>query len=79
MEMYPVTVTITPTGAPTPDDRDDLIKAEDAFSKWMDQLGAITDITIGVLYIWLLWLTVYIITGGRIIDKIMKRGRGRGR
>ena len=78
MEMNPIyATTATPTGEPTQDVRDDTKKATDAFSKWIAVLGDITDIAIGVVIIWLMWITVYMITGGKIIDKIMKRGRGR--
>jgi hypothetical protein len=82
--MHKLVVTASPTstippGGVTPvvtaDPRPDVKKAEDAFSKWMNILGDVTDIAIGVTIIWLMWLTVYMITGGKIIDKIMKRGR----
>jgi hypothetical protein len=81
--MYRLVVTPVPTattgpGGTTPvhvDPRTDTKKATDAFSKWMNVLGDITDIVIGVVIIWLMWITVYMITGGKIIDKIMKRGR----
>jgi hypothetical protein len=70
------TLTLTvPTTTVTPSVRDDTQKATDAFSKWINVLGDVTDIAIGVVIIWLMWLTVYMITGGKIIDKIMKRGR----
>jgi len=83
LSMYRLVVTTVPTatigpGGTTPvyvDPRNDTKKATDAFSKWMNVLGDITDIVIGVVIIWLMWITVYMITGGKIIDKIMKRGR----
>lgn len=69
-----LTLTV-PTTTVTSGVRTDTEKATDAFSKWIDVLGDITDIAIGVVIIWLMWITVYMITGGKIIDKIMKRGR----
>jgi hypothetical protein len=50
-------------------------KATAAFNVFVDAAYAIATIVVGIIFIWLLWMTVYIITGGKIIDKIMKRGR----
>lgn len=47
-----------------------------AFSLLVDAAYTIMGIAVGCLLIWLMWMVVYLITGGKIIDKIMKRGRG---
>jgi len=77
--VTPTRTSTIPPGGVTPvvttDPRTSTEKAMNAFSKWMNVLGDITDIVIGVVIIWLMWITVYMITGGKIIDKIMKRGR----
>jgi len=42
----------------------------------VDAVYVIMGIAVGCLLIWLMWMVVYLITGGKIIDKIMRRGRG---
>jgi hypothetical protein len=42
----------------------------------VDAVYVIMGIVVGCLLIWLMWIVVYLITGGKIIDKIMRRGRG---
>jgi hypothetical protein len=51
-------------------------KADYALGIFIDALVTIATITVGIILIWLMWMVVYIITGGKIIDKIMRRGRG---
>jgi len=70
-----------PGAYPTPVDAngnpitDSGLKGFAAFGLLVDAVYAIMGIVVGIIFIWLLWLTVYMITGGKIIDKIMKRGR----
>jgi hypothetical protein len=79
-----VVVTTAPTGTgvyPTPTDIhgnpiiDNEGKGLAAFGLLVDAAYAIMGIVVGLIFIWLLWMTVYLVTGGKIIDKIMKRGR----
>lgn len=51
-------------------------KANYALQIFIDALITIASIVVGVVLIWLMWMVVYMITGGKIIDKIMRRGRG---
>ena len=46
-----------------------------AFGVLIDAVYAIMQIVVGLVLIWLMWMCVYLMTGGKIIDKIMKRGR----
>ena len=77
-------VTTGPTGTgayPTPTDTsgNPITNPNDkgiaAFMLLVDAAYAIMGIVVGLIFIWLLWMTVYLVTGGKIIDKIMKRGR----
>ena len=73
--VHQLKVGVVVTATIPPGEGTDIQKAEDAFGQWMDVLGDITSIAIGVTIIWLMWLTVYMITGGKIIKKIMQRRR----
>lgn len=70
-----------PSAYPTPTDAsgqpitDSGLKGFAAFNLLIDALYAIMGIVVGIIFIWLMWMTVYMITGGKIIDKIMRRGR----
>jgi len=46
-----------------------------AFGVLIDAVYAIMQIVVGLVLIWLMWMCVYLMTGGKIIDKMMKRGR----
>lgn len=50
-------------------------KGTAAFMLLVDAAYSIMSIAVGLLLIWLLWMTVYLITGGDIIKKIMNRRR----
>ena len=66
---YP-TITVQPTDTRTSEE-----KGFAAFGLLIDQVENIMGIVVGLILIWLMWMVVYLITGGKIIDKIMKRGR----
>ncbi len=46
-----------------------------AFGILIDSAYLIMQIAVGCVIIWLMWMVVYLMTGGKIIDKIMRRGR----
>ena len=70
VSTYPV-----PTDAWGEPITDSSLKGFAAFGVLIDSAYAIMQIAVGLVLIWLLWMTVYLITGGKIIDKIMRRGR----
>ena len=84
----PVTTTVVPTqvvttGTPIPtytDATGEPISAPegqalDVFTKIAAALGTWVNVVVSIITIWLLWILVYEITGGKVISKIMKRGR----
>ena len=77
-----IVTTVPTTGAyPVPTDTygnpitDNEEKGLAAFGLLVDAAYAIMGIVVGCIFIWLLWMVVYLISGGKIIDKIMRRGR----
>jgi PKD repeat protein len=52
-------------------------QATDVFARLAAALGGWASLAIGIVEITLLWMLVYAITGGDIINKIMRRGRGK--
>jgi len=69
-DAYPV-----PTDAYGNPITDEVQKGYAAWGILIDAAYAIMGIVVGLIFIWLLWMSVYLITGGDIIQKIMRRGR----
>jgi hypothetical protein len=67
-------VTVTSTGVPV-STYTQTEKGTRAFGVLIDSAYDIMVIAVGCVIIWLMWLVVYLMTGGKIIDKIMRRGR----
>lgn len=86
MGATPVTTPVspTPTGTPTPiytNPAGQIIsapegQAADVFARIAAALSGWAGLAIGIVELTLLWMLVYAVTGGDIINKIMKRGRG---
>jgi hypothetical protein len=70
VSTYPV-----PTDANNNPITDPTLQGFAAFGVLVSSAYAIMQIVVGCVIIWLMWMTVYLITGGKIIDKIMRRGR----
>jgi PKD repeat protein len=73
-------ITDPSTGKPYVDPQGNPVSGDEAnafaaFGKLSAALGTFFDIGIGIIMIWLLWVLVYEITGGKVIEKLIRRGR----
>lgn len=73
-------ITDPSTGKPYVDSHGNQVSAPegnalDAFAKLSAALGAFFSIGISIILMWLMWVLVYEITGGKVLDKLMRRGR----
>lgn len=74
-----ITAGATPTAYPTNAAGEKVSDQEGnalaAFGQISASLQGWFNIGIGIITIWLLWILVYELTGGKVIDKLMRRGR----
>jgi hypothetical protein len=73
----PMPTGVTPTQTKGATQSEGEFQAFRAFDAIAGALWGWAQIAIGIVSIWLLWILVYEMTGGKVIEKIMRRGRKR--